>query len=595
MTKQDGQLNSNSEITFGSDGVAFGRDKSIDPERIALSRRTLLKILAAGSTATAVHLALPAEWSPPLVEIGVLPVHAAISQTLEGGDGDGPVDGPTGIVVDETTAYVTNQISHTLDIVDLVVDADDTEEIEKSSVRRFVPYPTAPTATAVMAGKLYVAEGLPGGRGRLSAFSVDHGGLMESLHLEETPTALVAAQGRVYAAGGDKLWIVDAAADILLTTLTGFTNPSALTIDQDRLFVTDGTTKFEIDLLTEQLVGSMPLSGERVQSEAIRSLDDEIAASAVAGGRSYAASATKSVLYAVNPADNQTISLSLPESAGKVLALAPSADRLFMGTDRGQILVLTLATNQIATMTPFKGPGDLVHADGQLFIVNETGNFLSIVSLDEGQVRNVAVGSAPKAVAVADGVAYVTNFGDNSLSVVTLAGTPQVTTVPNVGNGPWGVGILEQDIYVAGHNDNSLWRVRKVNGAYQVTNLNLPNIQAPRHLKTLRYTGNGHDWSRVYVVCSGNNTLQIVDVSGTPAILYSPSVGAGAYDLDFYIPGYILVTCENANLLYRFLHGGDEASQESTGKGPRGVAWADQIRRIIVAAYSDDTIIQHSI
>ena len=45
-----------------------------------LSRRKLLKILAAGSAATVIST-LPAEWTKPVVEVGVLPAHAAASAT----------------------------------------------------------------------------------------------------------------------------------------------------------------------------------------------------------------------------------------------------------------------------------------------------------------------------------------------------------------------------------------------------------------------------------------------------------------------------------------------------------------------------------
>lgn len=53
-----------------------------------------------------------AEWVRPIVEIGVLPVHAAISESASGGWTDR-------VVVVGNKAYVTNQTANTLSIVTL--------------------------------------------------------------------------------------------------------------------------------------------------------------------------------------------------------------------------------------------------------------------------------------------------------------------------------------------------------------------------------------------------------------------------------------------------------------------------------------------
>lgn len=45
----------------------------------SLNRRQLLKLLAAAGGGVAASTLLPAEWSRPVVEVGVLPVHAQIS------------------------------------------------------------------------------------------------------------------------------------------------------------------------------------------------------------------------------------------------------------------------------------------------------------------------------------------------------------------------------------------------------------------------------------------------------------------------------------------------------------------------------------
>ncbi len=52
-----------------------------------LGRRQLLKAIAATGGAVAASTLLPGEWAKPVVEVGVLPAHAQISET--------PVPGPT--------------------------------------------------------------------------------------------------------------------------------------------------------------------------------------------------------------------------------------------------------------------------------------------------------------------------------------------------------------------------------------------------------------------------------------------------------------------------------------------------------------------
>ena len=406
--------------------------------------------------------------------------------------------GPTGVVVVGNKAYVTNQTANTLSIVTL-------NTTDGATVATFDPYPT-PTVTASMAGKLYIAEGL-GGLGRLSVFSETHGGWVGTIPLGRPATVIIASKGRIYAAGGGSLWVIDAAADIILTTLAGFTNPTAMTISQDRLFVTDSGKKFEIDLLTDQLIGSAPV-------------------------------------------------VSAPLAANSPASLRP----------------------------PFNGPGDIVHADGQLYIVNEAGNFLSIVSLDEGKVRNVPVGRTPKAVAVADGVAYVTNFGDNTLSVVTLAGlVPQVTTVTGVGDGPWGVGLIGQDIYVASHTNSKILRLRKSNGVFGVTVLTLSDVSKPRHLDTFG--------QKAYVACSGNNKLLIVDASPAAPTATSKDIAADPYDVKV-ASGKVYVTSSSSGKLTRRDLDGQNPKVQAGGTGPRGVDYSSTTSRIIVAAFGDNTVKQ---
>ena len=47
-----------------------------------LSRRRLFKILAASSGALVTSAILPAEWVEPVVETGILPAHAQISEPI---------------------------------------------------------------------------------------------------------------------------------------------------------------------------------------------------------------------------------------------------------------------------------------------------------------------------------------------------------------------------------------------------------------------------------------------------------------------------------------------------------------------------------
>ncbi|MBN1180093.1 MAG: twin-arginine translocation signal domain-containing protein [Anaerolineae bacterium] len=48
-----------------------------------ISRRELLKLLAAAGGAVAASTALPSEWTKPLVETGVLPAHAQTSEPID--------------------------------------------------------------------------------------------------------------------------------------------------------------------------------------------------------------------------------------------------------------------------------------------------------------------------------------------------------------------------------------------------------------------------------------------------------------------------------------------------------------------------------
>jgi len=194
------------------------------------------------------------------------------------------------------------------------------------------------------------------------------------------------------------------------------------------------------------------------------------------------------------------------------------------------------------------------------------------------------VGNTPKAVAVADGVAYVTNFGDNTLSVVTLAGlVPQVFTVPNVGDGPWGVGLIGQDIYVSSFNNNKLLRLRQSNGAYTVTDLGLNNVSKPRHLHI--------NEQKIYVASSGNNKLLIVDAASELVTAESFDVAADPYDVTVRT-SKVYVTSNSSGKVSRMELNGSDKREQPAGTTPRGLEYYSGGSRIIVAAYGENKINQ---
>jgi hypothetical protein len=69
------------------------------PEK-TLGRRELLKALAAAGGAVTASSLLPGEWAKPVVEVGVLPAHAQVS------DGQGPGPGPLLSITTCSTANI---------------------------------------------------------------------------------------------------------------------------------------------------------------------------------------------------------------------------------------------------------------------------------------------------------------------------------------------------------------------------------------------------------------------------------------------------------------------------------------------------------
>lgn len=60
-------------------------DNQTEPKK-TLSRRKLLKILAASGGAVTTASVLPGKWSKPVIEAGVLPAHAQATNLLTGSD-----------------------------------------------------------------------------------------------------------------------------------------------------------------------------------------------------------------------------------------------------------------------------------------------------------------------------------------------------------------------------------------------------------------------------------------------------------------------------------------------------------------------------
>jgi len=71
------------------------------PEK-TLGRRALLKALAAAGGAVTASSLLPGEWAKPVVEVGVLPAHAQVSE----GPGPGPGPGPLLSITTCSTANI---------------------------------------------------------------------------------------------------------------------------------------------------------------------------------------------------------------------------------------------------------------------------------------------------------------------------------------------------------------------------------------------------------------------------------------------------------------------------------------------------------
>src|SRR5256712_1969816 len=181
-------------------------------------------------------------------------------------------------------------------------------------------------------------------------------------------------------------------------------------------------------------------------------------------------------------------------------------------------------------------PNGIAYGNGNVYVANGGGNFVSVVSdLTNSVIATIPVGMYPYGVAYGNGNVYVTNYGDNTVSVISSATNSVLATVP-VGMGPMGIAYGNGIVYVANYGNNT------VSVISSATNSVLATVPVGMSPMAIAY-GNGN----VYVANNGVNTVSVIS-SATNSVLATVPVGASPYGVAYGIGNVYVVNLASGSV-----------------------------------------------
>src|SRR5437879_3620210 len=101
-------------------------------------------------------------------------------------------------------------------------------------------------------------------------------------------------------------------------------------------------------------------------------------------------------------------------------------------------------------------PNGIAYGNGNVYVANGGGNFVSVISnLTNSVLATVSVGANPMGIAYGNGNVYVANNGANTVSVISSATNSVLATV-SVGASPYGVAFGIGNVYVVNLGSGSV-------------------------------------------------------------------------------------------------------------------------------------------
>lgn len=356
--------------------------------RETLSRRRFLKAIAATGGAAAASSLLPGEWVKPVIEAGVLPAHAQVTQN---------------VVTNLTAyAYITNEDSNTVSVIDT----------RTNTVVATIPIPL--------------------GQGPFGV-AVSPDGL------------LVYVTNRMETGGNYYVSIIDAATNTVTGGVVVGNNPMGVAFNPAGTRAYAGIRQAwqlaVINTATSALIATPAVQGARGVDVTPDGSRICVTQYYHIGGGVFASrlAIVNATTYAVTQVNIEAAGADTP--AGVIVT--PDGSRAYVtnnGSDNVSVVNLTTLA-VIATIPVGNNPaGIAVTPDGsRVYVANYGSDSVSVISTATNTVINTfPVGGGPQGVSVTrDGAyLYVANSNDNTVTVYDTATDTQVGTAIGVGGVP---------------------------------------------------------------------------------------------------------------------------------------------------------------
>jgi YVTN family beta-propeller protein len=188
------------------------------------------------------------------------------------------------------------------------------------------------------------------------------------------------------------------------------------------------------------------------------------------GARVYVTNIESNDVSVIDTATNAVVRTIQTPTWPNLLAVTPDGSRVyvanFIGGPLGGLSMIDTATYMVITITVGSGPDHAGNTGvavapngGQVYLANVTGTVSVISTATNTVVATITAGANPWGLAMdpAGKHLYVTNYdwlgtgssGANTISVIDTTSNAIVTTLPPVGESPYGLAATATNVYIA--------------------------------------------------------------------------------------------------------------------------------------------------